>query len=133
MATREKPLILAVDDDKAFRGAVVFKLKASGFDVIEARDGNEAIEQAKKSLPDLVLLDINMPGGPNGVEVALALKGMPETSNIKLVFLSGVDDPWPAFSGTKQEVSKELGAIDFFMKTGDFSELIEKVKKVLSQ
>ena len=81
----------------------------------------------------MILLDIRMPGGPNGVEVALKLKELAETKNMKVVFLSGVDDPWPAFAGTKQEVSQELGATDFFVKTGDLSDLIEKVRGVLKQ
>ncbi|MEK9180390.1 MAG: response regulator [Patescibacteria group bacterium] len=130
---REKPLILAVDDDKSFRDVLVLKLKVSGFDVVEARDGNDAIAKAKKFLPDLALLDIRMPGGPSGVEVALALREMPETQNIKLLFLSGSDDPWPAFAGTKEEVSKELGALDFVEKTTEPSKLIEKIKGILQK
>ncbi|MDO8537153.1 MAG: hypothetical protein Q7R94_02820, partial [bacterium] len=76
---------------------------------------------------------INMPPGPSGVDVALELKAAPETKNLKIVFLSGFDNPWPAFTGEKSEVSKELGMEDFFVKTKDLSELVTKVKDVLSR
>ena len=128
---REKPLIVVADDDKDFREVVATKLKKAGFDVVEVKDGNEAFAQAKKLSPDLVLLDINMPPGPSGIETALKLKGTPETKDLKIIFLSGLDDPWPAFVGTKQEVSRELGMLDFFVKTKDFSELVKKVQEIV--
>ena len=128
---RTKPLILVADDDKDLREVVRTKLEMSGFEIEEAEDGNEALEKAKKLLPDLALLDIKMPGGPSGAEVALRFKEMPETKDIKILFLSGMEDPWPAFAGTKEEVSKELGAIDFFVKSKDFSELVKKIEGIL--
>jgi two-component system alkaline phosphatase synthesis response regulator PhoP len=131
MADREKPLILIADDDKDFLEAASLHLRAAGFDTVLARDGNEAVKKTKESQPDLVLMDIRMPGGPSGVEAALGLKEIPETKKIRIVFLSGLDNPWPAMIGEKSEVSKEMGMEDFIVKTGDFGELAEKVKRIL--
>ena len=130
---RGKPLILVADDDKDYQEAVALKLKNAGFDIVIARDGNEARQKAKEAKPDFAILDINMPPGPNGIEVALELKGSPETSNIKLIFLSGLEDPWPAFQGSKQEVSKELGMEDFFVKTKDLTELVTRVRAIVQE
>ena len=130
---REKPLLLVADDDNDFREVVSVKLKGAGFDVSAAKDGDEALKKAKEILPDLAVLDIRMPPGPTGVEVALQLKAAPETKDIKILFLSGLDDPWPAFTGDKSEVSKELGVEDFFPKTNDLDELVKKVRELIAK
>ncbi|OGY99491.1 MAG: hypothetical protein A2945_01375 [Candidatus Liptonbacteria bacterium RIFCSPLOWO2_01_FULL_52_25] len=130
---REKPLILVADDDKDYREAVALKFKNAGFDTVIARDGNEARQKAKETKPDFAILDINMPPGPNGIEVALELKESPETSNSRVIFLSGLEDPWPAFKGSKQEVSKELGMEDFFVKTKDLTDLVTRVQAIVRE
>ena len=130
---RDKPLLLVADDDNNFREVVSVKLKAAGFDVVAARDGKEALAKAKEFLPDLAILDINMPPGPTGVEVALELKAAAETSKIKLFFLSGLEDPWPAIKGTNSDVSKELGVEDFFLKTKDLNELVKDVQLLIAK
>ena len=124
-------MILLADDDKDFREAVSLNLQAAGFDTAVAKGGNEAIQKAKELQPDLILMDINMPPGPTGIDAALELKKIPETKEIKIVFLSGLDNPWPAMGGEKGEVSREMGMVDFFVKSGDFEDLIKKVKGIL--
>lgn len=131
MTKREKPLILIADDEKDFREMVSLHLQAAGFDTVLAKDGNEALAKTKELLPDLVLMDIRMPGGPTGVDAALELKETPETKKIKIIFFSGLDNPWPAMSGEKSDVSKEMGMEDFFNKTDDLNELIKKIKIIL--
>jgi len=128
---REQPLILVTDDDSAFREVVVTKLKAVGFQVDEAKNGTEALAKAKAQRPDLVLLDILMPPGPTGTDVALEMKEIPETMLLKVMFLSGQDDPFPGLSGEKASVSHELGAEDYIMKTESLDVMVEKVKKAL--
>ena len=68
-----------------------------------------------------------------GIEVALELKGSSEAHNTKIIFLSGLEDPWPAFQGSKQEVSKELGMEDFFVKTKDLTELVKRVQAIVRE
>ncbi len=130
-SARERPLILVVDDDNNFREVVATKLKASGFDVVPVKNGTEALAKAKETQPDLALLDILMPPGPTGTEVALQMEELPETKATKILFLSGQDDPFPGMSGEKPSVSKELGAEDFVMKTEGLDVLVAKVKAAL--
>jgi CheY-like chemotaxis protein len=128
---RERPLILVADDDNNFREVVATKLKASGFDVEAVKSGTEALAKAKETQPDLALLDIMMPPGPAGTEVALQMEEMPETQATKILFLSGQDDPFPGMSGERPSVSRELGAEDFVMKTESLDVLVAKVRKAL--
>ncbi len=130
---REKPLILVADDDKDYRAAVGLKLRHSGFDTVIVRDGNEAKQKASETKPDFAILDINMPPGPNGIKVALELKENRETRDIKIIFLSGIEDRWPAFRGSKQDVSRELGVEDFFAKTKDLAELVTRVQAIVRE
>jgi CheY-like chemotaxis protein len=105
-------------------------LQHAGFDTLLAKDGDEAIKKAKESQPDLILMDIRM-GGTSGSDAALELKKFPETKGIKIAFLSGLDNPWPAMSGDKSDISKEMGMEDFIAKTDDMEIVIAKVKKML--
>ncbi len=77
-------------------------------------------------------MDVNMPPGLNGIDTALELKETPETKDIKIVFLSGLENPWPLFGGERGDVSREMGMEDYFIKTKDFSELVAKIKKILN-
>ncbi|MBU6501099.1 MAG: response regulator [Patescibacteria group bacterium] len=128
--TREKPLILLVDDDRDFRDSTAEVLMASGFDVAPATNGEEGINKAETLLPDLILMDIKMPV-MNGVDAALKIKQNPKTSDIKIAFLTGWDNPWPAIVGEKSDVAKELGMEDYIKKTEDPKKLVEKVKGFL--
>ncbi len=128
---RERPLVLVADDDSNFREVVTTKLQASGFDMVPAKSGDEALAKAKEMMPDLALLDINMPPGPAGTEIALQMEELPETKATKILFLSGQDDPFPGVQGNKSDVSKELGVEDFIMKTESLDVLVAKVKTAL--
>ena len=79
--------ILIVDDEKDVRGLLSMRLLASGFKVLEAGDGAAALALAKQERPDLILLDIMMPG-KDGVETYHALRKDPETSEIPVIFLT---------------------------------------------
>lgn len=128
---REQPLILVADDDNNLREVVSMKLKSAGFTVETAKSGEEALAKAPQLKPDLMILDILMPPGPTGVEVALQIKAAPETKDVKLIFFSGQDDPWPAFSGDRSSVAKELGVEEFIPKTDDLDIMLQKVRHVL--
>lgn len=131
MSVREKPLILIVDDEESFREIMSVKLKAGGFDVIAAENETEAFKKAKQFLPDLILMDIFMPGG-TGTDAALMIKQDSETKNVKIAFLTNLKEPWPGLSGDNQKISQELGMIDFLEKTEDLNLLMEKIKKILN-
>lgn len=128
---RTPPLILVVDDEESFREIMSIKLKASGFEVRAVTSGEESLIEVEKTQPDLVLMDIHM-GGMPGTEAALALKQNPKTKDIKIAFLSSLNDPWPAMGGEKNDVSKELGMEAFLDKGQDLDELVKRIKDILS-
>jgi len=79
--------ILIADDESNIRNVLEFSLQAEGLDVIEAASGDEALKLATAELPDLVILDVMMPG-MGGVEVCRLLKADPRTARIPVVLLT---------------------------------------------
>ena len=88
MTAREQR-VLVVDDDREIRGLVAGTLRRDGYTVVEAGDGQEALDVAVRLLPDLVLLDMTLPG-MDGVEVARQLKATPVLATIPVVALSAL-------------------------------------------
>ena len=91
--TKDRPgsSILIVDDDPEIVAMLSTRLSARGYKVSTAGDGKTAIELAKRERPDLVLLDVMMPG-KSGWEVARALKQDPVTQAIKIVMVSAIGE-----------------------------------------
>jgi CheY-like chemotaxis protein len=85
---RQRPLVLVVEDYQDAREMYSEYLRFSGFDVIEASNGVEAIEQATSRKPDIVLMDLALPK-MDGWEATRQLKADPRTSNIPIVALTG--------------------------------------------
>jgi CheY-like chemotaxis protein len=83
--------ILVVDDDPEIVAMLSTRLTKRGYQVTTANDGHQALELAKKSLPDIVLLDVMMPG-KSGWEVARALKQDPATHAVKIVMVSAIGE-----------------------------------------
>lgn len=88
MPTREHR-VLVVDDDREIRGLVAGTLRRDGYTVVEAGDGPEALDVASRIRPDLVVLDMTLPG-MDGVEVTRQLKATPILSMIPVVALSAL-------------------------------------------
>ena len=127
---REKPLILLVDDEENFLEIMSAKLDASGFDTACAHNEAEAMKQAETLFPDMILMDIHMPGA-TGTDAALSIKQNPKLQGIRIAFLTSLKDPWPAIKGDRDKVSQELGMEDYFEKTEDLDTLVEKIRGVL--
>lgn len=83
--------VLCVDDNPMSRYLVTAVVESAGFHVLSAADGEEAIEMARVQRPDLVLMDIELPG-MSGLEATMRLKAMAETSGIPVIALSGHED-----------------------------------------
>ena len=130
---RAKPLILVVDDEEDFRDIFSTKLKTVGYDVATAKNEEEAIKKSVELLPDLILMDIFMPGGATGTDIALNIKQNPATKDLKVAFLTNLREPWPAISGDHRNVSRELGMEDFLEKTADLEETVRKIKEILAR
>ena len=131
---REKPLILIVDDEKPLSDILATKLNASGMDTLVAASGEEGIKKAGEEAPDLILMDIKMPG-VGGADAALALREDTKTENIKIAFLTNQSDPFPGLSGAgnNQDAARELGIDDFLMKTDDLDVNVQKIREILAR
>lgn len=114
--------ILIVEDDKFLRGLIASKLAKEGFEVVEAVDGEDGVKKIPEAMPNLVLLDLLLPG-IDGFEVLKQVKAIEASKNIPVIILSNL--------GAKEDIEKglSLGAIDFMVKA-HFTpeEIIEKVR-----
>ena len=118
MSTNKK--ILIADDEPDILEIIQYNLKAEGYDVYTARNGDEALEMAKKTAPDLILLDIMMPG-KNGIEVCRHLRLNPDFRNTLVVFLTALNDEGTEIRGL------ETGADDYLTKPVSPKVLVSKV------
>lgn len=112
--------ILIIDDEEDLLFLVSFRLKSKGYEVITASNGLIGVEKAMRENPDLILLDVMMPG-IDGYQVAKKLRS--ENVKIPIIFLTGTVDPIK-----KPEVIKELGE-NYMLKPFEPDELIEKIEK----
>ncbi len=116
----ESPRILAVDDTPRDLDLLAQILEQQGYQLTLARDGAGAVEMATRDRPDLVLLDILMPG-MDGIEVCRQLKADPATLEIPVIFLSAQSKPEDILSGF------EVGAVDYVTKPFQIPELLARV------
>ena len=118
------PKILIIDDDKTVVTAVSGALRAAGFQVIAAFDGAQGFMFANREVPDLILLDLNMPAG-GGLGVWQRLRGSTRTLGIPVVFVSATAQP-----GFEKEALSQ-GAVGFVAKPVDLKALAIQVKGIL--
>ena len=124
------PLILIVDDEAAFREVLSVKLSSVGFRVDTAENANDGIKKAKELKPDLILMDMKMPG-PSGADAVISLHEDQKTKDIKIVFLSAFGDPRNEMEETDKNFARQIGAIDYIRKTDDLSSIAEKVRHLV--
>jgi len=118
--------ILVVDDESDILTLLEYNLKKAGFQVLQAKDGPEAIEAARTHRPDLVLLDIMLPD-MEGTEVLKRLKSLDATRAIPVIMLTAKGEEIDKIIGF------ELGAEDYITKPFSPRELILRVKAVLKR
>ncbi len=125
MSTDQGPLILVVDDYEDAREMYAEYLRFCGFRVAEARNGNEALEQAFALMPDLILMDLSLPG-MDGWEATRQLKADERTRSIPVVALTG-----HALAGAS-EGAKKAGCDSFVTKPCLPDDLVVEVRRMLS-
>jgi len=117
--------ILIVEDDKFLRELISQKLVREGYDIAEAIDGEKGIKAVREEKPDLILLDLILPG-IDGFEVLTKIKEDPKIAQIPVIILSNL--------GQKDDIERglKMGAVDYLIKA-HFTpgEIIEKIKTSL--
>ncbi|MFZ3168475.1 MAG: response regulator [Candidatus Methanoperedens sp.] len=119
----DKPRILVVDDEPV-NVELLVGILSEDYEVIKAFNGNEALKQVEKSLPDIILLDIIMQG-MNGYEVCKKLKGNKNTISIPIILISNLKDKFDRIKAI------QAGADDFLSKPFDIDILCERLKSLL--
>ena len=121
-----RPVILAADDDEDILELVAFRLGRSGYTVLQARDGEEALQLATEHRPDVAVLDVGMPK-LDGVEVTRRLRAQPETSTIPIILLTA------RVQESDVERGFAAGATDYVRKPFSPMELVARVQAALTQ
>ena len=116
--------ILVVDDSPTARELIIDALKSKHLQILTASNGEEALSKAENESPDLILLDVVMPG-QNGFQVCRQLKTSKQTKDIKVILVTSKNQKSDRFWGLKQ------GADDYLVKPFEKSELIKCIDSYL--
>lgn len=119
--------ILIIEDDKFLRELIAQKLLKDNYDIAEAVDGEAGMKSVKEEKPDLILLDLILPG-IDGFEVLARVKADPMLSQIPVIILSNL--------GQKDDIERglKMGAVDYLIKAHFTpAEIISKIKGVLGE
>jgi CheY-like chemotaxis protein len=117
--------ILIIEDQPEIRLLLRATLEADDCEIAEARNAQEGWDEALRSRPDLVLLDIMMPGGIDGLELCRRLKADPATREIKVILVSARGHR------NDMKIGREAGADDYLLKPFSPQRLQESVERLL--
>ena len=125
MSTQEQRIrVLIADDDALLRDIATATLENAGFDVQVASTGKAAVAACAARLPDIALLDVEMPSG-NGYEACAAIRAMPGGVNVPIVMVTGHDDP------ASIDQAYDVGATDFVVKPINWALIVHRIRYVL--
>lgn len=116
--------ILVIDDEPDLLKIATFRLKRSGYDILTAVDGREAVDILKNETPDLILLDLRLPA-IDGYEICRRVKSDERTKNIPVILFTA------SATASVADRIKETGANDCLIKPFEPETLLEKVKKLI--
>jgi CheY-like chemotaxis protein len=122
MANAPKKIVIA-DDNENIREALTYLLEDEGYELWLAKDGAEALAKSREVVPDVLLLDIMMPG-MNGYDVCSSLKNDPLLKKIYVIMLTAKGQ------AAEQEHGKEVGADEYVVKPFSPMEILTKIKKI---
>jgi DNA-binding response OmpR family regulator len=116
--------ILIVEDDSELQIIYQRKLSHEGHEIFTATTGEEGLTLAQSKKPDIILLDVMLPGGLNGFDVLEQLKRTPAMANTPILILTNLD--------TEQNTAMSIGANDYIIKANtSLDQMVEKVNKYL--
>ena len=117
--------ILVVDDETDIRKLLEETLKSKDYEILQAGTGEDALVISRKIRPDLILMDVMMPGDLNGIEATRMLKADVRTKQSKVIVLTS--------SGTLKELAMDAGADAYFLKPFSPLELLRKIDEFLGE
>ncbi|MBU0481751.1 MAG: response regulator [Proteobacteria bacterium] len=118
------PKVLLVDDEPNILLSLEFLMQKEGYEVLVAENGDEALAVARRSMPDLIILDVMLPS-PNGYEVCQSLRADPQLNGIHILMLTAKSNP------AEREKGLAMGADDYVSKPFSNRELVDKVRLIL--
>jgi DNA-binding response OmpR family regulator len=118
--------LLVADDLVPIRQMVRITLSTQGWTIVEAKNGNEALELVRSEKPDLVLLDVDMGPGPNGFDVCRQIKADESTKDIPVVMLTAHE------SDSDRAIGFAAGATQYLTKPFGPLELIDTIRGILA-
>src|SRR5512137_2374713 len=121
-----KPVILVADDDPEILSLLSIRLNRAGYKVLEAADGEQALARVRESYPELIVLDVMMPG-KNGWEVAKELRHDARFKNIGIIMLTAIGEK------INEMTSPLYGADEYIDKPFEFADLEAKITAVLKR
>src|ERR1044071_3558478 len=116
-------MVLIVDDEMTARETLIAMLEGEGYDLRVAKDGTQALQMLEELQPDLILLDVMMPG-MDGYEVCRRVRSTPQLAEVPIILLTALDDRASLVRGI------EAGADDFLSKPADRRELTARVRTI---
>ena len=117
--------ILLVDDEEGFLSVIKEALEIRGFDMVTAKSAIEAGLELSSKKPDLILMDIKMPG-IDGLQACAAIKKNPSTSNIPIMIVSAISEE------AHIKRAHKMGISDYFVKPVDIEKLVDRIKETFS-
>ena len=119
-----KPKILIIEDERSLIDILSYNLSREGFDVISASDGAEGLRRAQTSAPDVIVLDLMLPG-IDGLQICRQLRSDPKTQGIRIVMLTAKSEE------VDEIVGFNMGADDYVAKPFKIKPLISRIKALL--
>jgi DNA-binding response OmpR family regulator len=120
-----KKKILIIEDDKETQRVYFDALSRDSFDVYFTDDGQEGLRISAEKRPNLILLDIMLPGKLNGFDVLEKIKKDESLKEIPVVVLTNL--------GSEKKVAKEIGAADYFIKANtDLDDILKRIREILN-
>ncbi|WP_144992405.1 response regulator [Polystyrenella longa] len=118
--------ILIIEDEASLADVLTYNLKNEGYEVLSARDGQMGLELAQQKLPDLILLDLMLPG-MDGLQICRHLRNNPKTENIRIMMLTAKSEE------LDEVIGFNMGADDYVTKPFKLKPLIHRIKAHLRQ
>lgn len=123
--TLSEATILIIEDNPTNMGILFNLLRKANFRVLTASDGEEGLNHARIAIPDLILLDVLMPG-IDGFETCRLLKENPVTKDIPVIFMTALSETSEKLKGF------ELGAADYITKPFQYDEVLARIRKEIT-